>query len=112
MDLVDHLAEPIQPATVEDSEQTAQEMDQGHDVDYVPILTAQGLLQGTQARSFLEANNIPTLVYGETVRKTHGIVIDGVGATTILVPRELADTARELLAKADRGEFEIEDSSE
>jgi hypothetical protein len=69
-------------------EQAAEEVDQGHDVDYVPILTLQGLLQGTQVRSFLEANNIPTLVYGETVRKTHGIVIDGVGATTILVPRE------------------------
>ena len=110
MDLVDRLADPVEPA--DENEATGEETDNAHDVDYVPLRTVQGLLQGSQLRSFLEANDIPTLVYGETVRKTHGIVSGGVGAITIFVPRELEDTARDLLAKVDRGELEIEDSSE
>jgi len=87
---------------------------EGHeDPDYVPISTAQGMLEEGQVRAFLEANGIPTQVYNSDIaRKVYGFTLDGLGAARIYVPRELAATARELLEKAQRGELEIEESPE
>ena len=48
-------------------------------------------------------------VRGETLRTTHAIAIDGLGSVQILVPQRMEDSARELLAKAERGEFRIDD---
>jgi len=83
------------------------EIDEHEDPDYVPISSAQGMLEEGQIRSFLEANGIPTQVAGEAVRRTHGLTLDGLGAARILVPRALASTARDLLRKADRGDLKI-----
>ncbi|OFW27088.1 MAG: hypothetical protein A3H97_21405 [Acidobacteria bacterium RIFCSPLOWO2_02_FULL_65_29] len=77
---------------------------------FVVVSTVQGQFVEGQIRAFLEANGIPTRTRGETLRTTHGISIDGIGAVQILVPRDLAATARTLLARADRGEFRIEDA--
>ena len=75
--------------------------------DLVVVSTVQGPLEEGQIRSFLEANGIPTVIRGEAVGKTYGITIDGLGARQILVPAEFADTARDLLDRADHGELEI-----
>lgn len=77
--------------------------------EYVVVSTVQGQFAEAQVRGFLEANGIPTQVRGETLRLTHGISIDGLGAVEILVPRDRADSARELLARADHGDFTIAD---
>ena len=79
---------------------------------YVAVTTVQGQFAEAQLRAFLEANGIPTEVRGETLRSTHGISIDGLGAVEILVPAAQADDARELLARAENGELRIADSSE
>ncbi|MET0211555.1 MAG: DUF2007 domain-containing protein [Vicinamibacterales bacterium] len=82
------------------------------DADYVVVSTVQGQFAEQQVRSFLEAHGIETHVKGETLRTTHGIVIDGLGAVDILVAADEVDVARDLLARADRGEFAIDEAKE
>ena len=76
---------------------------------YVLVSTVQGQFAEGQVRSFLEAHGIPVQVRGETLRNTHGLSIDGLGAVEILVPGDRADEARELLRRADRGEWLLTD---
>jgi len=80
--------------------------------DYVAIRSVQTLYEEAQICSFLEANNIPSLVSGEVVGRVYGLTMDGLGARRVMVPRELADAACSLLEKADRGEMEIAEAPE
>lgn len=82
--------------------------------DYVVVTTVQGQFMEQQVRAFLEAHGIATHVRGETLRTTHGIALDGLGAVDILVPSGQADSALELLKHADRGDFRLaeEEASE
>ncbi|MBI4885523.1 MAG: hypothetical protein HY824_00370 [Acidobacteria bacterium] len=80
--------------------------------DFVVVTTVQGQFEEEQVRAFLLANEIPTSVRGETLRTMYGISLDGLGVVDILVPRELADRARELLARADRGELALADDQD
>ncbi len=76
---------------------------------YVVISTVQGQFVEAQIKAFLEAHDIPCQLRGETLRITHAISVDGIGAAEVLVPVDLADQARELLARAERGELAIDD---
>jgi len=80
--------------------------------DPVVVFKAQGEIEEAQVRSFLAAHDIPTIVQGEALRKTHGLTLNGLGAVEILVASEQADEARRLLAAADRGELTLDDSTE
>ena len=77
--------------------------------DDVVVATVQGQFAEAQLRSFLEAQGIPTAVRGESLRATHGLTVDGLGAVQILVPREREEEARALLAAVDSGEFRLPD---
>jgi hypothetical protein len=80
--------------------------------DYVVLTTVQGPLEENQMISFLQANGIPVQVQGEIVRKVYGFTLDGLGAAQILVPRDRAAEARDLLERVERGELKIaEDES-
>ena len=79
---------------------------------YVVVSTAQGQFDEGQLRAFLEANGIPTQSRGETLRNTHGLSLDGLGSVDILVPRDQADAARDLLARAERGELRLADDAD
>ncbi len=81
-------------------------------LDYVVVSTVQGQFVEGQICSFLKANGIPAEIRGEAIRKTYGIAVDGIGAAEILVPKKFASAARDLLARADRGELKIEERSE
>lgn len=74
----------------------------------VVVFTAQGEVEEHQVRSFLAANGISTSVRGEALRKTHGLVLDGLGEVQILVPTEHAERARELLTAVERGDLSLE----
>jgi len=95
VELVDYL--PQDPASTETTE----------DSDYVPVRGVQGALEEGQICSFLEANGIPTQVRSVGYRKVYSVSIGGSGSAQILVPRDRAVVALDLLAKADRGELEI-----
>ncbi len=79
---------------------------------YVVISTVQGQFVEAQLKAFLEAHDIPCQLRGESLRVTHAISIDGIGAAEVLVPAALADTARALLAQAERGELAIDDTDD
>jgi hypothetical protein len=98
IELVDHL--PLDAVTSQEAENSS----------YVVVATVQGSLEESQICSFLEANDIPAQVQQRegVLRKLYGINVNGFGAVQILVPREFAGTAIDLLAKADRGELEID----
>ncbi len=80
--------------------------------DNVVVTTVQGQFEEQQVRAFLEAHGIPTTVRGEALRHTHGLSVAGLGAVEILAPREHAESARRLLAEAERGALRLADDVE
>ena len=80
--------------------------------ELIVVFTAQGEPEETQVRSFLAAHGVATTTRGEALRKTHGLTLNGLGQVDILVAGEDADTARTLLADAERGDLALDESSE
>jgi hypothetical protein len=76
------------------------------------VYTAEGEVEAQQIRSFLEAHGIPCAFHGESLRKTHGLTLDGLGQVDIHVPEEFLEQAKELLAKADAGELSLDAEDE
>ena len=76
---------------------------------YVVISIVQGQFVEAQVRAFLEAHGIPCVLRGEALRVTHAISVDGIGAAEVLVPADRAEEARDLLARAERGELAIDE---
>jgi hypothetical protein len=99
------LVEELPPEGSEPFTGEAYEYD---DRQYVTVATVHGPFEEAQICSFLESNGIPTRIRAEALRRTHGIVIDGIGAARIMVPHESAILARDLLSRADHGDFRIE----
>lgn len=75
------------------------------------VYVANGNLEAEQVRAFLEAHDIKVLLRGETVRTTHGLTMDGLGAVVVEVAESDEERARELLADADAGKFRIGEDS-
>ena len=75
----------------------------------VVVYTAQGEFEETQVRTFLAAHDIPTMIRGEALRKTHSLTLDGIGEVEILVAPEHFSEARDLLAAAERGDLALDD---
>ena len=76
------------------------------------VTVVNGNLEADQVRAFLEANGIQVFLRGETLRSTHGLAVDGLGAVSIEVAAEDVSRARELLAAADAGELRLDDEAE
>jgi len=76
------------------------------------VFVASGELEAQQIRAFLEASGIATAERGETLRKTHGLTVDGLGAVDILVAEADVAQAREMLASADAGAFRLGDDAQ
>jgi hypothetical protein len=52
------------------------------------VFVADGEIHAQQVRAFLEAAGISTTVRGESLRHTHGLTVDGLGAVQIVVADE------------------------
>ena len=76
------------------------------------VFTANGEIQAQQVRAFLEAAGISSQLRGESLRKTHGLTLDGLGMVEIVVSDDDHDRARALLASAEGGEFRLDDDAE
>ncbi len=76
------------------------------------VFVASGEMEAQQVRAFLEAAGIQTTTRGESLRHTHGLTIDGLGAVEILVQEADAENARRLLASAEAGAFRIGNGEE
>lgn len=79
------------------------------DQDLRRVFVASGEMHANQIRAFLEAAGIPTAVRGESLRKTHGLTLDGLGAVEILVADDDAERARSLLDAAEAGQLRLGD---
>ena len=77
--------------------------------DEISVFTASGELQAQQIRGFLAAAGIASELRGESLRKTHGLTIDGLGMVQVVVSSADEEQARALLASAEHGAFRLED---
>jgi hypothetical protein len=75
------------------------------------VFVASGEVHAQQVRTFLEAAGIPTAVRGESLRNTHGLTLDGLGAVEITVPEADVTRARALLKSAEDGQFRLPDET-
>jgi hypothetical protein len=73
----------------------------------VTVFIAQGDLEAEQVCAFLEAHGVATMVRGEALRKTHGMVLNGLGEVKIQVPAEQEDVARDLLERVEQGDLAL-----
>jgi Putative prokaryotic signal transducing protein len=76
------------------------------------VFVANGEAQAQQVRAFLEAADIPTAERGESLRNTHGFMLDGLGAVEIYVREGDEARARSLLDSAEAGAFRLPDDVE
>ena len=60
------------------------------------LATVYGQLEGDAIKSFLEANDIPTNIFQESVGKLIGATLDIFGQVEIFVPAEKFDEAKQL----------------
>jgi hypothetical protein len=73
------------------------------------VFVASGEIQAQQIQGFLEAAGIASELKGESLRKTHGLTVDGLGMVEIVVSSEDEERARALLASAESGAYRLED---
>lgn len=71
------------------------------------VFIANGEIHAQQIRAFLEAAGITAIERGESLRNTHGLTLDGLGAVEILVAEVDAGRARSLLDSAEAGTFRL-----
>jgi Putative prokaryotic signal transducing protein len=79
--------------------------------DEVIVFTASGEIQAQQIQGFLAAAGIASELRGESLRKTHGLTIDGLGMVQVVVSNADEEQARELLASAEHGAFRLADDA-
>jgi hypothetical protein len=80
--------------------------------DEVSVFTASGEIQAQQIQGFLAAAGIASELRGESLRKTHGLTIDGLGMVQVVVSNEDEEQARALLASAEHGTFRLADDAQ
>jgi len=73
------------------------------------VFVASGEIEAQQVQAFLEAAGIPSAFSGESLRKTHGLTLDGLGMVNIFVSEMDEARARELLASAEAGTLRIDE---
>jgi len=71
--------------------------------EYVQVYTAHGQLDAEMIRIFLQSNEIPAEMYGESVGSIYGLTVGPLGEIRILVPAEYASEATRLLADMEAG---------
>ena len=76
------------------------------------VFVANGDLDASQVRAFLEAAGIQTVIRGEALRRTHGLTVDGLGRVEILVAAPDRERARSLLADAEAGQLRLADDAD
>ncbi len=75
----------------------------------VEILRTAGGVNADAIVAALRGSGIPARAHGEALGAVFGLTMDGLGEVAILVPEEHAEQAREILAAAEHGTFELGD---
>ncbi len=80
--------------------------------DEICVFRASGEIQAQQIQGFLAAAGIPSELRGESLRKTHGLTVDGLGMVEVVVSGNDEEQARALLASAEHGTFRLDDDAQ
>ncbi len=80
--------------------------------DEIRVFTAGGEIHAQQIQGFLAAAGISSELRGESLRKTHGLTIDGLGMVHVVVSTDDEEQARALLASAELGTFRLDDGEQ
>jgi putative signal transducing protein len=75
------------------------------------VFVANGQIQAQQIQSFLQAEGITSVLRGESLSKTHGLTLDGLGTVGVFVDEKDEQRARALLASAEAGELRLADDA-
>lgn len=73
------------------------------------VHVAAGEFAAQQVKAFLASHDIPSEFRGEALRMTHGFTLDGLGEVRVHVAPEHIEEARELLARVEAGELNLEE---
>jgi hypothetical protein len=76
------------------------------------VFVANGQMQAHQVRDFLEASGVTSVLRGESLTKTHGLTLNGLGRVEVLVTEADEEPARALLASAEAGEFRLDEDDD
>jgi hypothetical protein len=71
------------------------------------VYVASGQIDAQQIRGFLEGSGVPCMLFGETLSKTHGLTVDGLGRVEVQVAAADEERALALLASAEAGELRL-----
>ncbi len=66
----------------------------------VTVYIAQGQLAASVIKSLLESEGIPAILQYESLGIVYGMTVDGLGQVKVLVPQQLEEQARAILAEA------------
>lgn len=73
----------------------------GKKKDLEVVHIAQGELEANVIKSHLESEGIPVLLEYESVGRVIGLTVDGLGEIKVLVPREVAEAAKQIIKPRD-----------
>jgi hypothetical protein len=76
------------------------------------VFVASGQIHAHEVTSFLEASGVPSALRGESLSKTHGLTLDGLGRVEVLVMEADVARALSLLASAETGVFRLMDDAD
>lgn len=71
---------------------------------FVVITKVQGELMANVLKSHLESEGIPVILKYESLGRVYGIIVDGIGEVSILVPQEHVKEARNIIEPLDVNE--------
>ncbi len=69
--------------------------------DFVVVYVAQGELEASVMKSHLESEGIPVLLEYESAGRVIGLTVDGLGEIRVLVPRKVAEAAKQIIKPRD-----------
>ena len=72
----------------------------------VVVCTVQGELVADVIKSHLESEGIPVLLEYESASKVLGLTVDGLGKVRVLVPKEMAEDAKNIIGPAEIDQVE------
>lgn len=70
-------------------------------VDLAVVCTVQGELPASIMKAHLESEGIPVLLEYESAGRVFGLTVDGLGEVRVLVPRELFEEAKRIIAPSE-----------
>jgi len=65
--------------------------------DFVVVKVVQGEVRANIIKSHLEVEGIPVYLKYEGAGRIYGILVDGLGEVRVLVPKDLAEEAKQII---------------